>query len=128
MPKGPIKLFNLKTGGERDISLYGRNAVAEQLLFSPHGQLLAALEASDFRVLAVYNVDNGARLAAISLSNQANPKLYALADGRGFVTIDTGGRIVVHPVFEKSQDFVAYLAKEFPDQLTPAQKRFYFIN
>lgn len=128
MPKGPIKLFNLKTGAERDIRLYGRNAVVGQLLFSPHGQLLAAIEVSDFRVLGVYDVDNGERLAAISLSNQANPKLYALADGRGFVTVDTGGSIVVHPVFENNEDFVAYLAKEFPDQLTPAQKRFYFIN
>jgi WD40 repeat protein len=128
MPDGPLKLFNLKTGAVRDIRLYGRNAVVEQLQFSPHGRLLAAVESSNFKILAVYDVDNGSRIAAISLSNQPGAKLFALANGRGFVTIDTGGRIVVHPVFENSEDFLAYLTKEFPDQLTPAQKRFYFID
>ena len=86
------------------------------------------MEASDFKVLSVYDVDNGTRIAAISLGNQPGAKLFALANGHGFVTVDTGGRIVVHPVFENPEDFVAYLAKEFPDQLTPAQKRYYFIN
>ena len=128
MPDGPLKLFDLKTGAVRDIRLYGRNAVVEQMQFSPHGRLLAAVESSNFKVLGVYDVDNGSRIAAISLSNQPGAKLFALANGRGFVTVDTGGRIVVHPVFENSEDFLAYLAKEFPDQLTPAQKRFYFIN
>jgi WD40 repeat protein len=128
LPNGLIKLIDLKTGAVRDISPYGRGAVVEQLQFSPHGRLLAAVEKSDFSVLDVYDVDNGARIAAISLGNQPGAKLFALANGHGFVTVDTGGRIVVHPVFENPEDFVAYLAKEFPDQLTPAQKRYYFIN
>ena len=128
LPNGLIKLIDLKTGAVRDISPYGRGAVVEQLQFSPHGRLLAAVEKSDFSVLDVYDVDDGTRIAAISLSNQPGAKLFALANGHGFVTVDTGGRIVVHPVFENPEDFVAYLAKEFPDQLTPAQKRYYFIN
>jgi WD40 repeat protein len=128
MPNGPLKLIDLKTRAVRDIRLYGRNAVVEQLQFSPHGRLLATVERSDFKVLCVYDIEQGARIAAISLGNQSDAKLFALADGHSFVTIDTGGRIVVHPVFENPEDFMAYLAKEFPDQLTPAQKRLYFIN
>jgi WD40 repeat protein len=128
IPNGSLKLVDLKTGAVRDIQPYGRGAVVEQLQFSPHGRLLAAVEASDFKVLSVYDVDDGARIAAISLGNQPGAKLFALANGHGFVTVDNGGRIVVHPVFENPEDFVAYLTKEFPDQLTPAQKRFYFIN
>jgi WD40 repeat protein len=128
MPYGVLKVFNLQTGSSRDLFPNAANAFIEQMAFSPHGRLIAAIERSEYRVLAIYDVEDGSRLARISLSNQAAPKLFALTNGRGFVTIDNGGRIVVHPVFEKTDDFIGYLSKEFPQPLTPAQKRAFFID
>ncbi|TAK47255.1 MAG: hypothetical protein EPO23_12515 [Xanthobacteraceae bacterium] len=125
---GALKIYDLNTGAARDIRLYGRNSLPEQMYFSPHSRLLAVVERSNVKVLGIYNVEDGSRIAAISLSNQPSAKLFPLSNGRGFVTVDPAGRIIVHPAFEESDDFIAYLAEEFPDRLTPAQKRFYFIE
>ena len=35
---------------------------------------------------------------------------------------------MVHPVFQDVQDLIAYLAREFPEPLTPRQRRAYFIE
>jgi WD40 repeat protein len=128
MSDGALKIYDLNTGAARDIRLYAHDSIAEQVSFSPHARLLAVVENSNVRILGIYNVQDGSRIAAIGLSNQPSAKLFPLSNGSGFATVDPSGRIIVHPVFEEPDDFIAYLAKEFPDKLTPAQKRFYFIE
>jgi len=54
--------------------------------------------------------------------------LARLENGQGFATIDRTGRIIVHPMFQNVEDLVAYLKEHFPDQLTPAQRRAFFLE
>jgi hypothetical protein len=67
-------------------------------------------------------------LIDISLGGQTAPQLARLGTGGGFVTVDRGGLVLVHPVFEQESDLIAYLANKFPEALTPAQRRAYFIE
>ena len=96
--------------------------------FSPNGELLAVIEAAEYRALSVYEVATGERLLSVSLGIQVSPRLRRLNNGQGFATLDQSGRILVHPVFENAQDLIAHLAREYPEPLTPAQRRAYFIE
>jgi hypothetical protein len=74
-------------------------------------------------------VTSGERIASLSLGAQPRAKLYTLPDARGFLTVsESGGLIVAHPLFENPRDLVDYLAREFPELLTPEQRRAYFIE
>ena len=128
LPNGIVRLFDLKAGGSRDLEAAKGDVTVDEMRFSAHGRDLAIITASDYRLLSIYEVESGKRLARIGLSTQVKPKLYALNNGHGFLTIDTSGRILTHPVFEQPEDFIAYLAQQFRDKLTPAQRRFFFID
>jgi WD40 repeat protein/cytoskeletal protein RodZ len=122
-----IKLIDLASGEERRTATPYRG-MGQDLAFSPNGALLAAVEVSDYRALNVYDVATGERLTSLSLGGQPSPRLIQLSSGQGFATIDKGGRILVHPIFQDWQDLVSYLAREFPESLTPKQRRAYFIE
>jgi WD40 repeat protein len=122
-----IKLINLVSGEVRD-TLGNHRGRGQDLAFSPNSALLAVVEAGEYRALNVYQVATGERLINLSLNSQASPQLRPLSDGKGFATIDKGGRIFVHPVFQDWQDLVSYLAREFPERLTPNQRRAFFID
>ena len=98
------------------------------MAFSPNGKLLAAVESGDYRWLYIYDSATGERLADDSLGSQVSPNLARLENGRGFATIDRTGRIIVHPMFQDLEDLIAYLKDHFPEGLTPAQRRAFFIE
>jgi hypothetical protein len=127
MPDRTIKVFDLAGAESRDMET-GRAFVADAIAFSPNGSLLAAVEHGNYQALNVYDVATGARIASISLVYAGIPKLAPLANGRGFATVEQTGRIAVYPLFENPHDLIAYLAREFPERLTPAQRRAYFID
>ena len=127
MPSGLVKLTDLKTGVWLDIHPNDRESIAA-LEFSAHGQLLGVIVEQDYRVLRVYDVASGDRLASISLSDVVRPTLYPQGDGRGFVVIDDSGKIMGFPMFEQTGEFIAYLKQKFPDTLTPLQRRNYFLE
>ena len=127
MPDRSVQIVDLFTGNMRPTRTNQRGSAAA-LEFSPNGALLAVIESSEYQALQVYETASGERLASASLGSQVSPRLRALPDGRGFATIDQSGRILVHPVFESTGDLIAYLAREFPEPLTPAQRRAYFIE
>jgi len=127
MPDRSIRIIDLKSGEMRDLDNH-RRGVAEALSFSPDGSLLAAVERGEYRALGVYDVASGVRIADISLNASSGPKLARLNAGQGFATVDASGRIGVHPVFQHPIDLIRYLAREFPDELTPEQRRAYFIE
>lgn len=126
MPDRTLRLIDLASGQSRHIA--NRRALAEDLQFSPHGRLLGVIEKSQYESLDVYDTMSGERIASIGLNGQASPRLAALDDGRGFATMDKSGRLIVHPVFEADTDLVAFLVQKFPEMLTPAQRRAYFIE
>ena len=127
MPDRTIQIIELATG-KVQLAKGGQRGLAADLDFSPNGALLAAIEAAEYRAMNVYEVATGERLVSVSLSSQASPRLRRLNNGHGFATIDQTGRIMVHPVFQDVQDLIAYLAREFPEPLTPRQRRAYFIE
>jgi hypothetical protein len=98
------------------------------MAFSPNGKLLAAVERGDYQALYIYDSTTGERLAGDSLASQVAPKLARLEDGHGFATIDKTGRIIVHPMFQEVEDLIAYLKEQFPDGLTPRQRRAFFLE
>ncbi len=128
MPDSMIKIIDLRTGSTRD--LVQPHSSIQELRFSEHGKLLSATEITvgGASVLSVYEVASGVRIALLSLGAQPQAKLFTLAGGRGFFTVNKGGLIVAHPLFEDPDDLVAYLAREFPEPLTPEQRRAYFID
>jgi len=128
MPDSMIKIIDLRTGSMRD--LVQPHSSIQELRFSEHGKLLSATEITvgGASVLSVYDVTSGVRIASLSLGAQPQAKLFTLAGGRGFFTVNKGGLIVAHPLFEDPHDLVAYLAREFPEPLTPEQRRAYFID
>jgi hypothetical protein len=127
MPDRTIQIIELATG-KVQLAKGGQRGLAADLDFSPNGALLAAIEAADYRAMNVYEVATGERLVSVSLGSEAAPRLRRLNNGQGFATIDQTGRILVHPVFQDVQDLIAYLAREFPEPLTPRQRRAYFIE
>jgi hypothetical protein len=122
-----VQIIELATGNVRLTKGTQRGAVID-FDFSPNGALLATIEAAEYRAMNVYEVATGERLLSVSLVGQESPRLRRLSNGRGFATIDQVGRIMVHPVFQDVQDLIAYLAHEFPEPLTPSQRRTYFIE
>ena len=127
MPDRTVQIIDLRSGTHRDLP-GGHSALAKGLAFSPDGTLLAVVEQGQYQSLNVYATSTGTRIVSISLNNQTSPQLVRLDDGDGFATIDDRGLLVVHPVFERIPDLIAYLAREFPQGLTPAQRRMYFIE
>ncbi len=127
LPFGFVKILNLETKQMSEILTPQDSAVSE-LVFSAHNGLLGVHEVGKIEVREVFNVASGERLASISLSGQLEPKTFPLPDGHGFLTIEKFGHIIVNPVFEDDKDFIAYLAREFPEKLTPAQRRAYFLE
>jgi WD40 repeat protein len=126
MPDRTVRIIEIRSG--QSVTMAGRRALATGLDFSPHGRFVAVIEKGQYQTFNVYETATGQRIASISLNAQDSPQLVRLENGRGFVTIDKGGRILVHPVFENDQDLIAYLAQQFPEGLTPAQRRAYFID
>ena len=126
MPDRSLRIINVRSGATH--RLPSRKTLAKALAFSAGGRLLAVVAQSQYQTLDVYEVATDTRLASISLSNQISPELVNLADGHGFVTVDKRGLILVHPVFENDEDLISYLARKFPERLTPAQRRAYFIQ
>jgi len=126
MPDRTVRIVNVRSGDSHQLSTW--RALAKDLDFSPHGKLLAVIEQGQYQVLNVYDAWSGTRVASVGLNSQTSPKIVRLDNGHGFVTIDKSGRILVHPVFEDDQELISYLAHEFPEGLTPAQRRTYFID
>ena len=127
MPDRTLRIVNLSTGESRALTR-PQPLLAVEMDFSPNSKLLAAVERGDFQALYVYDVATGERIAGDSLGSQVSPKLARLENGRGFATVDRTGRIIVHPMFQNVDDLVAYLKEHFPDQLTPAQRRAFFLE
>jgi WD40 repeat protein len=127
MPDRTLRIVNLSTGESRALTRPQPLLVVE-MDFSPNSKLLAAVERGDFQALYVYDVATGERIAGDSLGSQVSPMLARLENGQGFATIDRTGRIIVHPMFQNVEDLVAYLKEHFPDQLTPAQRRAFFLE
>jgi len=128
MPDRTVRIINFRSG-KKSVQLASQRAIAKDLDFSPHGRFLAVIEQGQYTALNVYEAATGMRIASIGLNSQpASPQLVSRDDGHGFITIDKGGRILVHPVFENDQDLIGYLAREFPENLTPAQRRAFFIE
>jgi hypothetical protein len=122
-----IRLIDLASGAASDpIQLNRRRP--QQLAFSPNGAFVAAIETGEYRALNVYRVPTGEQMMSVSLGTQSAPRLHALQNGKGFATIDGGGRISVHPFFQDWRELIAYLGREFPDALTPRQRRMFFID
>ena len=126
MPDRTLRLIDLVSGRSRQVA--NRRALAQDLQFSPHGRLLGLIAKNQYESLDVYDTMSGERIASIGLNGQASPRLAALRNGRGFATVDKSGRLTVHPVFEADMGLVAFLARNFPEMLTPAQRRAYFIE
>ena len=123
MPDRTIQIADLAGGPARVIRSSQRIG---ELAFSHDGSLLAAIEGSDMNV---YEAATGDRLVSVALRGQVGPRLRHLANGQGFATMDEKtGLIRVHPVFEDVQDLLRYLAREFPEPLTPEQRRAYFLE
>ena len=60
--------------------------------------------------------------------NASSPNLVRLESGHGFATVDKSGRIIVRSTFTIVDDLVAYLKQNFPERLTPEQRRAFFIE
>ncbi|MBG1233903.1 toll/interleukin-1 receptor domain-containing protein [Aestuariivirga litoralis] len=127
LPFGMIKLLDVATSKMTELPV-PRDAQISEMIYSANGALLAVHEFRKTEVLQVYRIATGEQLADISLNEAYKPKIYALPDGHGYLTISETGHVVVNPVFEKDEDFIAYLAREYPDRLTPAQRRAYFLE
>jgi len=127
LPFGVVELIDLNTGSVRELRPVEGSATLTQVRFSPHGGLLAMVAQGESRVLLVYDTTSAEPVARIGLGDQVDPALVALESGVGFATIGNG-HVLVHPVFEKAEDLIAYLAREFPDPLSPQQRRFFFIQ
>ncbi len=127
MPNRTIKVVDLGSGEIREMDT-GIEGIADAIVFSPSGHLLAAVERGGSSALNVYEVATGQRIASIPLTYQGGPKLARLSSGHGFAALDPTGRIVVDPIFDNPRDLIAYLAREFPEGLTPAQRRAYFVE
>jgi hypothetical protein len=127
MPDGAIRVVNIVTGTpNKPIRLNRRRA--QQLAFSPNSAFVAVIEAGEYRALNVYQTETGEHVMGLSLGSQSAAQLHALKNGKGFATIDTTGRIMVHPFFQDWRDLIAYLAREFPEALTTGQQRAFFIE
>lgn len=124
---GPLIVFDLQKG-ERQIIPRWSKTNFERVQLSPHARLVAAVIVGDYRSLHVYEIESGQRIATVSLNDQTRPRLFAMPNGDGFMTIDETGVIVIHPAFEESQAFIDYLMKKFPDGLTARQRREYFLE
>jgi WD40 repeat protein len=124
MPDRTVRLIDLGSGKSRQLAKTSSLVLALQ--FSPHGRLLGMIEHGG--LLGVYDTVDGTRIASITLSGQVSPQLVSLANARGFTTIDKSGRLIIHPVFEDDKDLIAFLAHNFPEGLTAAQRRAYFIE
>jgi hypothetical protein len=127
MPNRTVQIIDLATGKVWNTKGANRAAIND-LVFSPNGELIAAIEQSDYRALNIYEAGTGERLASISLGAHVSPRLVALPSGLGFATIEDGGRMAVHPIFQNAADLIAYLAREYPEPLTPNQRRTYFLE
>jgi WD40 repeat protein len=127
MPDRTLRIIDLRTGESRQLTRPQPLLVME-IAFSPNGQLLGAVERGDYQVLYIYDLTTGERLAGDSLASQVSPKLARLENGHGFATIDKTGRIIVHPMFQKLEDLMVYLKEQFPDELTPMQRRAFFLE
>ena len=127
MPDRTVQIIDTATGAVRRTK-GAQRGVGSDLAFSPNGELLAVVETGEYTALGVYEVSSGDRLISVLLRNQVSPRVHRLVNGEGFATIDRTGTIQVHPIFERTSDLIAYLAREFPDPLTPEQRRMYFIE
>lgn len=126
MPDRTLRIIDLGSGQTRQLA--NRRSLAQDFQFSPHGRLLGVIEKTQYESLDVYDTVSGVRVVTIGLNRQASPRLARLGNGSGFATVDKTGRLVVHPVFEADTDLIAFLAQRFPEALTPAQRRAYFIE
>jgi hypothetical protein len=128
MPDSSIKIIDLQTDKIRDFAQ--PRAAIQEMRFSQTGNLLSVtqINLNGVNALIAYDVASGEPIASLSLGGRAEAKQFALPNGRGFFTIDKTGLIVVHPIFENSQDLTAYLAREFPERLTAQQRHVYFIE
>jgi WD40 repeat protein len=127
MPDRTLRIIDLRTGESRQLTRPQPLLVME-MAFSPNGKLLAAVERGDYQALYIYDLATGERVAGDSLASQVSPKLARLENGHGFATIDKSGRIIVHPMFQDVEDLIAYLKEQFPDGLTPKQRRAFFLE
>jgi WD40 repeat protein len=127
LPDRTLWMIDLATGVSRKIERRQLLRPAE-MVFSPNGKQLATVEQGDYNAFYVYDVATGRQLASDSLGYQITPSLARLESGRGFATIDRTGRIVIRPMFEKVEDLMAYLKEHVPEELTPAQRRAFFIE
>jgi WD40 repeat protein len=128
MPDSAIRIIDLQTGKIRDFAQ--PRASIQEMQFSQNGKLLSVTQVNlnGGSALMAYDVASGDPIASLSLGGQAETRQFTLPSGQGFFTIDKSGLIVVHPIFENPQDLIAYLAREFPERLTPEQRRAYFIE
>ena len=127
MPDRTVHIIDIRSG--KSLELAGnRSQFAIDLDFSPNGKLLAVVEQGQYLSLKIFESATGHRLADIGISKQSSPRVTHLVNGRGFATVGKDGHILVHPVFENTQDLIAYLGRKFPEGLTPAQRRAYFIE
>jgi WD40 repeat protein len=128
MPDSAIKIIDLQTGKIRDFAQ--PRASIQEMRFSQNGKLLSVTQVNlnGGSALMAYDVASGDPIASLSLGGQAETRQFTLPNGQGFFTIDKSGLIVVHPIFENPQDLIAYLARKFPERLTPEQHRAYFIE
>jgi WD40 repeat protein len=128
MPDSAIKIIDLQTGKIRDFAQ--PRASIQEMRFSQNGKLLSVTQVNlnGGSALIAYDVASANPIASLSLGGQSEARQFTLSNGQGFFTIDKSGLIVVHPIFENPQGLLAYLASEFPDRLTPEQRRAYFIE
>jgi WD40 repeat protein len=130
---GLIQVYDLRDGSKQEFRPMGKElSVITRLAYSAHGTQLATVAVSfhkHFRVMTVMDAASGRHLARISLDDQIDPNLYPIPSGKGFATTDPGtGKVQIYPVFEDANDLIDFLSKTYPEQLTPAQKRAFFIE
>ena len=131
LPNGAIKLIARDNDTVIDIPARTDRLVGA-LKFSPQGRFLAVVDHVEGKwaraMMVVYDTATGQRMFAFNVDPEVVPKLHVLSNGRGFVTVNTIGSILVHPVYDNTADLIAYLAAKFPIPLTPPQRRFFFIE
>ena len=132
LPNGSIKLVNTVSNDIVDIAPQEGRKIAA-MRFSAHNQMLGVIDYVEDPVyrrsrLLVYNVRTGAKMFSLNADPETVPDLFAVSDGRAFVTISPKGQITLYPAFDEPQDLVAYMRQKFPDRLNPANRHSFFIE